>query len=91
MSSSHTLCVIGDLVYIIFLCTSSRVKRYGKGCDMRLVCAQFLEMDLDGSEVKEMLISEGVSELVANLEACSKLCAACSYSRSPFFTVPSQF
>lgn len=70
--------------------TSLREGRYGKGRDTSLVCAQLLEIDLDRSEVNQLLISEGVAELVANLEACSKSCSAYSYSRSPFLTVASQ-
>ena len=65
--------------------------RFGKGRDKSLVCAQFLEIDLDGSEVNQLLISKEVSKLVANLEECSKLCSACNYYRSPFLTVASQF
>ena len=50
---------------------------------------QLLEVDLEEGEMSHIFISEGISELVAKLESCSKMSAACAYSRSPFLTVAS--
>lgn len=53
------------------------------------MCLQLLEVDVYGVEMSHILISEGMCELVTNLESCSKMSAACAYSRSPFLTVES--